>query len=78
MWLGRSEQSGVTRNASVFPICLTSGDLDEFRIAMSLIELDEWYALKSLFDDRIDFAPLTTESRMSTIVSHRRSNVFRD
>jgi hypothetical protein len=35
-------------------------------------------ALKSLFDDRIDFAPLTTESRMSTIVSHRGSNVFHD
>jgi hypothetical protein len=41
-------------------------------------QLDEWVGLKSLFDDRIDFAPLTTESRMSTIVSHRGSNVFHD
>jgi hypothetical protein len=40
--------------------------------------LDERFGLKSLFDDRIDFAPLTTESRMSTIFSHRGSNVFHD
>ena len=40
--------------------------------------LDERFGLKSLFDDRIDFAPLTTESRMSTIVSHRGPNVFHD
>jgi hypothetical protein len=40
--------------------------------------MDECIGLLSLFDDRIDFAPLTTESRMSTIISHRGSNVFHD
>jgi hypothetical protein len=42
------------------------------------LSLDGCFGLRSLFDDRIDFASLTTESRISTIVSHRGSNVFHD